>query len=134
MNAVFTIIVFCRYRTNLFFQRVVECLSRKTSMARVNNRYAYIGKKKKKEQLSAELIIRSSLHGSAVTSSCRDDISHFSDVKCDKYVSRLSCVRKKQNKLPQKRKVSFGCRTVARSKDKACKSRRRIQSTIINTH
>lgn len=83
-------------------------------------------------------LLLDTLHGSVITSSCHD-ISHFSDVKYDKYVSRLSYVRKKQNKLPQKGKVSLPGRlprAVARNRDKskACKSRRHIQSSIINTH
>jgi len=53
-------------------------------MARVNNRYAYAGKKN--NYPLSELIIRSSYTASVVTSSCHNDISHFSDVKYDKYV------------------------------------------------
>lgn len=66
-----------------------ECLSRKTSMARVNNQYAYVDKKN-----SPCNLLLDTLYGSVITSSCYD-ISHFSDVEYDKYVSRLSYVRKK---------------------------------------
>jgi len=127
MNVVFTIIVFCRYRTNLFFHRTEEC--RKQENFDGTRKYVYVSicicVGKKKNNYPRNLLLDLAIYGSVVTSSCNDDISHFSDVKRDKYVFRLSCVRKKRYKLPQKRKVSFGCRLVTHSKDKAkaCKSR-----------
>lgn len=53
MNAVFTIIVFCRSGMDLVFHRGVECLSRKISRrgARVNHWLrAHVGVKKKESR------------------------------------------------------------------------------------